>query len=120
MRAGMKRCRNWSEKRLQIFAVPCLTPVLAASILEICFLFATPMPWVVVDRRRRVARETARFFPAHPVKRVGVSFSSAFQSKPAAGRFSESCAIKFHRSNYIKERIMTTATETYSVPRIND
>jgi hypothetical protein len=30
--------------------------------------------WVVVDRRRRVARGTARFFPAHPVKRVGFVF----------------------------------------------
>jgi len=32
------------------------------------------VPWLVVDRRRRVGRETARFFPTHPVMRVGFIF----------------------------------------------
>jgi hypothetical protein len=51
-----------------------LTLALSASILTSCFFLPSPVLWVVVDRRRRVARGTARFFPAHPVKRVGFVF----------------------------------------------
>ena len=51
-----------------------LTVAVGASILTICFFLPPSVPWVVVHRRRRVGKEAARFFPAHPVKRVGFIF----------------------------------------------
>ena len=62
-----------------------------ASILKTCSFLASPVPWVVVDLRRRVARETARFFPAHPMKRVGFVFIRFDPIRlPVRARFSES------------------------------
>jgi thioredoxin-dependent peroxiredoxin len=61
----------------------------------------------------------ARFFPAHPVKRVGFVFIRFYEVwKPGGPTFRILSDLKFK----FKEMTMTTATvnETHSVPRIND
>jgi hypothetical protein len=68
-----------------------LTAAFDASILTICFPLPQPMPRVVVHRPRRVGRETARFFPTHPVKRVGFIFTRLLPNLGAGpGKRSES------------------------------